>query len=661
VTSIGQDTFFNRKSLDVVSDGEGDAVAVWIQQQGTVCQAMYAFHNPGQGFGDPTPLAPAMPPGVCPAQIKAAMNADDTTVVAWRQGTLAGGDVDVAIRPPFGPFGAATTVSTSTSNDDPWVSINAAGVAAVTWDDTDVAACPALPAFKWAFHASIRQPGGGFGPPETVCDPPEVSGPTIFTPRNVVDPQGDVIATWVNQFNDGTNTHVRVEAAYRPAGGTFTGQTPQVLREMLNPPGGAGSYAADVAVDAAGKATAVWPFVTDSGRIGIDTATRPPGPAGAFTVQGDISDPSQGDANSPRVAVDPSINTAVAVWVQCPAPNPCRVEGAGRPSGGGFQTPQQLSAGGATTDFGPLVAFDPSGAATAIWSGPSSDVAGTQVQVARRPPGLNQTFGAVTTISKDTRSQSPALAFDGEGNAIAVWQHDTGDGTPATLQYTGFDAAGPDITNVSAPNGSAGTPLSFSANVADRWSSSTATWSFGDGGTATGTSVTHTYPKRGIYQVTITAQDGVGNQSSSNATVTIGCAAPPKGVKLDASCHRVRAARVSFKVTFHTHGAGGGRARFTSLVVSALTSHARVQMRCLGKHKGCPFKSVNVTKTGKRANLAKLLRGAVLDPGAIVQIRATRRGAIGAAANLKISHGTAKLSVLCLPVGKSKPRAHCVG
>jgi hypothetical protein len=658
VTSIQDDQFFNRKALDVVSDGEGDAVAVWIEEHpknpgpGTECQAMFAFRNPGQSFGAPQPLAPPM--AFCTGQIQAAMNSGDTTVVAWSQGD----DIDAAIRPPFGPFGAPTTLSASASTDDPWVSINDAGVAAVSWDDENVGSCPGLTAnLNWVFHASIRQPGGGFGPFETVCDTSHPSGPTIYTPRVLVDQQGDVVATWVNQFNDGANGHFDVEAAYRPTGGSFTGQAPQVLRDMLNPVALAGSFAADIAVDAQGRATAVWPFFNGTKTV-IETATRPPGASSMFSAPGPVSDPlAMGNANSPRVAVDPSTNTAVAVWVQCPSS--CQVEGAARPSGGGFQTPQALSAGGATTTFGPLVAFDPSGGALAIWSGPSPDVSGTQVQVARRAPGLNQTFGAVTTISTDTVSQSPALAFDGEGNAIALWEHDTGPVTPATLQYAGFDGAPPEIQKVSTPGGHAGAPVSFSAQVFDRWSSSTVAWNFGDGNTAAGPAVTHTYKNHGTYHVTVTATDAVGNQSSSSTTVAIGCAKPPKGTKFNASCHKIKTPLVSFTVNFRAANKGGGRARFTSIVVTKLSRHAKVQIRCLGKHNGCPFKSKAIKKTGSKANLAKVLKGHILAPGAIIQIRGTRKGSIGAVANLKVHDGTASLAFLCIPKGKSKPQSKC--
>src|SRR5262249_56755026 len=128
------------------------------------------------------------------------------------------------------------------------------------------------------------------------------------------------------------------------------------------------------------------------------TAAGRPGTSSLSSMPGPVPDPgATGSSTSRRWAIDPGSNTAVAVWVRCPSS--CEVEGSARPSGGGFQTPQPLSAPGATTTFGPLVGFDPSGGAIAIWSGPRSDVPGAQVQVTRRPPGVNQTVRAGTPDS----------------------------------------------------------------------------------------------------------------------------------------------------------------------------------------------------------------------------------------------------------------------
>jgi len=517
VTAIQNDPFFNRKALDVASDSAGDSIAAWVEQHpkvpgpGTECQAMWALRPAGGSFGPPQALAPPM--AFCTGQIKLAMNGPGTAIAAWKQGA----EIEAAIRDPGGSFGAATVLSASASTDDPWVSLNDAGVAAVSWDDTAASACPGPP--SWALHVSVRQPGGGFGPFETVCDGTHPSGPTIFTPRVAVDPLGDVVATWVNFYFDGTNSHVAVESAYRQAGGTFTGATPQTLRDMLNPTAMAGTFAADVAFDALGRATAVWPYFNGSKTV-IETAVRPPGASSSFSTPGPVSDPvSTGDASSPRVAVDPASNSAVAVWVQCPSS--CQVEGAGRASGAGFETPQTLSAPGATTTFGPLVTFDPSGTALAVWSGPSPDVAGTQVQVTRRPPGAGQSFGAVATISREDPSQSPAIALDGAGDAIAIWDHDTTSPAGAVIQYAGFDAAAPEIRAVTAPNGVASLPLGFAAEVFDNWSSPSVGWSFGDGTAATGATATHAYARPGTYAVTVTAQDAVGNTSALSRNVTI--------------------------------------------------------------------------------------------------------------------------------------------
>ena len=665
VTSIPTDPYFNRLALDVASDGSGNTVAAWIEEHsksggGTECQAMVASRKAGGSFGAPMSLAPPMP--YCTGQLKLAINTAGTAVVAWRQGP----DIDAAIGSATGSFGPATTLSASSATDDPWVSINASGVAAVSWDDTNTASCPGILG-NWAFHVSIRPAGGNFGPFDTACDAPQPTGPTIFTPRIAVDPQGDVAATWVNRFSDGTHTHIDVEAAFRPSGGSFSSVTPQVLSDMVNPSvpaAGAGGFAADVGVDASGHATAVWPVWNGTNHV-IETASRPAGTSSTFGASGPISDTST-DSGLPRLVIDPASNTAVAVWVQCPhaATTPCQVEGASRLSGGGFGTPQALSGPGAQGDYGPVLALAPSGAATAIWSGPSPDISGTQVQAATRPPGLNQSFGAVTTISNATPSSSPAIAFDGQGNAIAVWEHDTTAPAGAVLQYAGFDAAPPTISLSSTPNAVVGQPATFSASVADVWSSATATWNFGDGATATGTQATHTYSQPGNYTVTLTAVDGAGNQSSatetvavSSATETVGCGTAPPGVELTADCHAVRL--ISFKLSFRVAKAGHGRLRFRSIFVTKLTPGAHVQLRCLGKRRGCPFARRAVRRTGRRANLAKLLGFHALKPGATVQIWATEKGAIGAVEQLKLNKRSARVSKLCVPVGGKAAQAAC--
>jgi hypothetical protein len=129
--------------------------------------------------------------------------------------------------------------------------------------------------------------------------------------------------------------------------------------------------------------------------------------------------------------------------------------------------------------------------------------------------------------------------MDGEGNGVALWHKCdtngfdcTDDGTEQHgVRAAGWDAVAPRFTSVSIPpNGTAGSPLDLSASVFDVWGA-TASWSFGDGGAATGTGVSHTYAGPGIFPVSVTATDGVGNSVSAGGAIDIGAAPfdPPPG------------------------------------------------------------------------------------------------------------------------------------
>jgi hypothetical protein len=85
---------------------------------------------------------------------------------------------------------------------------------------------------------------------------------------------------------------------------------------------------------------------------------------------------------------------------------------------------------------------------------------------------------------------------------------------PTTIATT----ATPSLTSVVA-----GKPVGFSATPCDPDPSQTPTvsWSFDDGGSATGTSVTHTFATPGKHKATVTVTDGTGRSGSASATVTV--------------------------------------------------------------------------------------------------------------------------------------------
>ena len=70
-------------------------------------------------------------------------------------------------------------------------------------------------------------------------------------------------------------------------------------------------------------------------------------------------------------------------------------------------------------------------------------------------------------------------------------------------------------------SGTVGVPVALSASPFDVWPIASTSFSFGDGSTAQGTSVSHVYRAPGTYNVTVTAQDGAGMAVSGQGTISI--------------------------------------------------------------------------------------------------------------------------------------------
>jgi hypothetical protein len=117
------------------------------------------------------------------------------------------------------------------------------------------------------------------------------------------------------------------------------------------------------------------------------------------------------------------------------------------------------------------------------------------------------------------------VAIDGQGDGLFGYR--ATNGSEYLAQQSLLDAAGPIPNGLSIPtSATAGTPVAFSVSPIDQFSGvAGTTWSFGDGSTATGGAVTHTFPEPGTFTVSVTSTDGVGNSTTSNATIAV--SAPP--------------------------------------------------------------------------------------------------------------------------------------
>src|SRR5262249_31229332 len=129
-------------------------------------------------------------------------------------------------------------------------------------------------------------------------------------------------------------------------------------------------------------------------------------------------------------------------------------------------------------------------------------------------------FGTPTQVSQSgTPAFAPALALDSSGDATAAWSQGSSGKTQAMA--AGYDSgAGPENRDVTIPGtGMVGEPVTFSVSPFDVWPAITSTvWSFGDGTTATGAVVTHTYATAGTYNVSVTSLNADGNSTTTNQT-----------------------------------------------------------------------------------------------------------------------------------------------
>lgn len=74
---------------------------------------------------------------------------------------------------------------------------------------------------------------------------------------------------------------------------------------------------------------------------------------------------------------------------------------------------------------------------------------------------------------------------------------------------------------------SAGLPVSFTSSASDPYGAFEPSWSFGDGGTATGPSPSHIYATAGEYTVTMTPRDALTGSTASAIVRTVTVAPPP--------------------------------------------------------------------------------------------------------------------------------------
>jgi hypothetical protein len=275
------------------------------------------------------------------------------------------------------------------------------------------------------------------------------SGQDGDEPQVAVDAAGNATALWARAYV--------VQSSYRPAGGAWG--SPVDLSAM-----GVTAFSPRLAVDRAGDAVAVWGRTTGTGQA-VQTASRASG--GAWTPGIDLSNPGGIGSRYPSAALD-RLGNAVATWVTGAG----TVQAAYRPAGGAWGDVKDLSqvlTGGA---FDSVTAFDRSGNATVVWSGFNSG-SSYLVQAATRPVSSGAWLPPQDLSVPGEAGQGPVIAIAPNGTAIAMWNRIPAPAV-SVIQYATRPRGGPwalprDLTS---PTGrSYGPSLGF-----DDASDAVATW-----------------------------------------------------------------------------------------------------------------------------------------------------------------------------------------
>jgi hypothetical protein len=542
----------------VAVDAAGNVYATWIEGA-----QLEAAKRP-VGGGWETPEAVPLGTGSKPASPNIGVDSAGNAVLVWKAALSGGSPAIFQAMRPASAAGFATGTMVSDGKDTfvgpPRLEVNGAGRAALTYRDAAGG--------TQQVTAAIGSVSGGFLNQIRAYD--ETSAP--LDPEVSINESGDAAVVWTVPFN----SIFEVKGAYAARGSNFAagGSAETAGSSSVT------EFDAHVAVDSQGRAVATW--VEGSPNNGTIHASARSTTAGWNEFSTALDGPFSGTGNEPDVAFD-ATGAAVAAW-----------GGDGflrssllAPGATQFAQPPQTLAGATEGPSDIDLDANPLGFQVLVWSAQSG--AGSARAAVRTSGGV---FGPIATLSAAGHAtQGERVAVDPTGNAAAVWaDSDTG------LMTAEYDATPPHFTSGPTVPATArqGTSTAFSAAAADDWSAPTISWDFGDGTSATGGGVTHTYSQAGTFHLVATATDGAGNTVPFSQDITV--TAPPVPPAKEGKSFNASQVSGTVFVSVPKGKATGGLLKRAVVHVAAgpviSAPHGYTGFRRLGKNDNVPVGSI---------------------------------------------------------------------
>jgi hypothetical protein len=342
-------------------------------------------------------------------------------IASWVRSGLVEASEKSAASPGQGPGSAWATPVSLGNGTSAALGVDAAGDVTAVWNDPAAA----------KLMSATKPAGGAWEAPITVATRTRID----TKPRIAVAPSGEVVAAWMAGVGANSGGPAALETARRPAGGaweepvrlTTAGSFPNQFSQL------------QIGVDPSGDAVAAWARIPESGKsVAFFAASKLAG--GAWGAPVEIAAPPAGGYIEQLHLAVSSSGDALAVF-RSTGPvgeEPRVVEAAGKPAGGAWEAPVQISTSGKPSGR-PEIAFDSEGVATAVWNyRPNGST--SVIQAATKAPGGS--WGTPQNLTSATLGQyaeGPRPAIGPNGETIVAFERKNG---PKAIETVARPAGG---------------------------------------------------------------------------------------------------------------------------------------------------------------------------------------------------------------------------
>jgi hypothetical protein len=170
--------------------------------------------------------------------------------------------------------------------------------------------------------------------------------------------------------------------------------------------------------------------------------------------------------------------------------------------------PGQLNGVGSVPELGANLAGD----AAVVWGSAAA------VQAVLRPAGGSFSSVVPVPTTGNPFFEAARVAVDPGGDAIVTWVTST---SPTRTAVAVNDVSPPSVSVATPAPVEVGHQVTLTATAADTWSPVSLSWDLGDGATASGAAVNHSYASAGTKTATVTATDSVGNSATASVAVVV--------------------------------------------------------------------------------------------------------------------------------------------